>query len=94
MKKRKKNLSLDKKIGTRHRRISVHVIARASRDEITEVRIEGADPVYRVRVTAAPERGKANKAVIILLSEHLNIAKSRITIIAGQSDRHKIVEIE
>jgi uncharacterized protein len=46
-----------------------------------------------VRVTAAPEKGKANKAVIAMLAKRLKLAKSRLTITAGAADRHKTVAI-
>ena len=46
-----------------------------------------------VRVTVAPERGKANKAVIATLANSLKLAKSRFTICAGLAERNKIVAI-
>ena len=47
----------------------------------------------RVKITAAPEQGKANTAVINLLSDKLRIAKSAIEIIRGHSSRNKVVVI-
>jgi len=46
-----------------------------------------------VRVTAAPESGKANKAVIATLANSLKLAKSRLTISAGHAGRNKVVAI-
>jgi uncharacterized protein len=46
-----------------------------------------------VRVTAAPEKGKANKAVIAMLAKSLHVAKSRLAITAGTAERHKTVTI-
>ena len=46
-----------------------------------------------VRVTVAPEKGKANEAVIAILAKSLKLAKSRLTITAGLADRNKIVAI-
>jgi uncharacterized protein (TIGR00251 family) len=46
-----------------------------------------------VRVTTPPEKGKANKAVIETLGRALGIAKSRLSIEAGDTDRNKIISI-
>lgn len=48
----------------------------------------------KVAVTAAPERGKANDAIIELLSEALGCAAGRITLITGASSRGKRFAIE
>jgi uncharacterized protein (TIGR00251 family) len=47
----------------------------------------------RVKITAAPEQGKANAALVDLLSDKLKIAKSAIEIIRGHSSRNKVVVI-
>ena len=46
-----------------------------------------------VRVTAAPEGGKANDAVVALLAKRLGVAKGRVSIVRGQKSPHKTVEI-
>ena len=46
-----------------------------------------------VRVTVAPEKGKANEAVIATLAKSLKLAKSRLTITGGLADRNKTVAI-
>ena len=46
-----------------------------------------------VRVSAAPEKGKANRAVIATLAKRLKLAKSRLAITGGLADRTKIVAI-
>ena len=51
------------------------------------------DRTLKVQVTAIPEKGKANKALIALLSKHWKISKSAITIIRGETSRTKILEI-
>jgi uncharacterized protein len=50
-------------------------------------------PALVIRVTAAPEKGKANKAVIATLAKSLKLAKSRLTITAGLADRNKTIAI-
>lgn len=48
---------------------------------------------YEVKVTVPPEKGKANKKVIELLSGFLKIPKSKITLLSGETYREKIFEI-
>lgn len=46
-----------------------------------------------MRVTAAPERGRANDAVLALLSETLSVPRARVSIVSGHAARDKIVEL-
>ena len=47
------------------------------------------DGMLKVSVTQAPEKGKANKAIIVLLSKALNLRKSQIELIAGETSQQK-----
>jgi len=44
----------------------------------------------KLEVSAAPEKGRANSAVIRLLSEFLGIRRDRVEIVAGASSQDKI----
>jgi hypothetical protein len=55
-----------------------------------EVASDGSVKVY---VTAPPESGRANDAVIALLSKRLGVPKSAIAIIRGQKSRDKVLRI-
>ena len=57
-----------------------------------EIKVISNDTL-EVRVTAVPEKGKANKAVIDLLSKHYKIPKSAVTILRGESSKEKLIEI-
>jgi uncharacterized protein YggU (UPF0235/DUF167 family) len=48
---------------------------------------------WKVRVTAAPEDGRANDAVLRLLAEVLAVPRGALTLISGHSGRDKIVEL-
>ena len=48
----------------------------------------------RIRVTAPPEGGKANEAIIGLLASTLGIKRSRITITTGLTSALKTIELE
>ncbi len=49
---------------------------------------------WKVRVAAAPERGKANEAVLTLLADTLAVPRSNVTLVSGGGSRDKIVELE
>ena len=48
----------------------------------------------KATVTVVPEKGKANKELIALLAKTLKIAKSKITLISGETDHFKKIYIE
>jgi uncharacterized protein len=48
---------------------------------------------WKVRVTAPPEDGKANDAVLRLLAERLRIPGGSVTLVSGPASRDKIVEL-
>jgi hypothetical protein len=48
---------------------------------------------WKVRVTAAPERGAANAAVARLLAETLAVRRRDVSLVSGHGTRDKIVEI-
>ncbi len=47
------------------------------------------DGMLRVAVTAAPEKGKANKANVAVLSNSLETPKSSIELVAGEASPQK-----
>jgi len=49
---------------------------------------------WKVRVTAAPEAGKANDAVLELLARTLDLPRSRFALVSGHSSREKIVVLD
>lgn len=50
--------------------------------------------VAKARVTAAPEKGKANAALIKLTAESLGVAKTSVTLVSGETARRKNLRIE
>lgn len=46
-----------------------------------------------VYLTDQPEKGKANKKLIAILSDYYNVSKSQITILRGQKSKEKLVDI-
>ena len=68
--------------------IAVRVTPRASRARVT---VE--EGLIRVYVTVVPEDGKANRAVQEALAKALGLAKSRLTLIRGQTARDKVFRV-
>jgi uncharacterized protein len=48
---------------------------------------------WKVRVSAAPERGKANEAVLDQLAAVLDIARVDVELVAGHRSRDKVVVV-
>ena len=70
--------------------LDIRVQPRASRNSV-EIAEDGT---IRVRVTVPPARGKANEAVVRLLSKNLGIPKSTVRITRGYTSRNKVVQFE
>jgi uncharacterized protein (TIGR00251 family) len=47
----------------------------------------------KLAVAAAPEKGKANKAVIDFLAEALGVRKADVTVVAGETSRDKRIRV-
>lgn len=69
--------------------LNIKVTPRASKNEVIKLDNEN----YRVRLTAAPVDGKANIALIKLLSDYFNVAKNRISIVKGDRGKIKLIKI-
>ncbi len=68
---------------------NIRVTPHAKQNKVIE-----SDGVLRVYTTVAPENGRANSAVIELLSDYLDVPKSRIKILKGLTGRNKIVTVD
>lgn len=75
-------------------RVTLRVTPKASRNAVTGL-ADTADgrKALKVAVTAVPEDGKANEAVIKLLSKLWHVPKSSIAVVAGHTDRNKILHV-
>jgi hypothetical protein len=70
-------------------RLAIKVVPGASRSELCG----WLGDMLKVRISAAPEKGKANVAVVALLADRLGISKKSLTIVSGKSSQQKLVEI-
>ena len=67
--------------------IKVRAAPGASRDRLMGL----LGDAVKVAVTVAPEKGKANKAILILLAEALSVPPGDLEVIAGNTSRDKRV---
>ena len=70
--------------------LAVRVQPKARRNEI----VEQPDGSFRVRVTAAPAGGEANRAVIALLADAFGVAPSQVALVHGATSRDKLFRIQ
>ena|SRR6266513_2875069 len=76
-------------------RFSVRLTPRGRRDSIDGWMARADGKRYlKVRVSAPPEDGKANKALVALLAKHFDVAKSAVRLVVGDTTRLKLIEIE
>lgn len=71
-------------------RFPVRVQPRASRNALVGVE-EGA---LRIRLTAPPVEGEANRALVRFLAEALGLRPAQVRLVAGGRSRRKWVEVE
>jgi len=69
--------------------VEIYVQPRASRNEIAGMH-EGR---YKVRLTAPPVEGEANKECIRFLAKRLNVPRSSVSIVQGLKSRSKTLLI-
>jgi len=70
--------------------IQVKVVPRSSRTEIAGK----TDGVYRIKLTAPPVEGKANKALVNFLAKKTGLPKRKFQIISGEHSRNKTIRIQ
>ena len=70
--------------------INVRVQPKAASNQVAGYRGDS----LRLRVTAPPEAGKANAAVVSLLAQRLGVARSRVRIVRGHASRDKLVAVD
>lgn len=64
------------------------------KSRVAGIRASRAEGTVRIRVTAAPEDGRANRAVLELLRERLSLPRAALRIVGGEASRAKWIEID
>lgn len=73
--------------------ITARVTPKASRDAVVGVMPTPEGFALKISVTAPPDKGKANTAVVLLLAKSFGVAKSSVTLMAGETDRRKVLRV-
>lgn len=75
--------------------LDVRATPKASRDEVTGF-APAADGSLSlaVKVTAPPDKGKANEAVARAIAKASGIPKSAIELVSGETDRNKVFAVK
>lgn len=70
-------------------KIIVKVKPNAKEEKVVQI----SDGEYAVWVKAPPKEGKANDAIVAVLSDYFSVPKSRITILKGATSRLKVIDV-
>jgi uncharacterized protein (TIGR00251 family) len=70
--------------------LAVRVTPRARKNEIVGL----VGEAIKVKLAAPPVEGAANAALCAFLAEQLGVRKSAVTLVAGQTSRHKVVRVD
>jgi len=68
----------------------IKVLTCSSRNEVVG---EMTDGTLKIKLTASPVDGKANEALIKLLTKHFSVPKNKIKIVSGLTSKNKTIEI-
>ena len=71
--------------------IDLKVIPKSSKNEVAGLLDNGA---LKLKITAAPEKGKANAAICAFLAEEFGVPKKNVRIVRGETSPMKQVVVE
>ncbi len=69
--------------------LQLKIIPNSSRSMI----VGWMDHLLKIKVTAQPEKGKANKEVVTLVAKCLGLPKKDVSIVAGKTSQLKTIQI-
>lgn len=70
-------------------RIYAIVNPKSSKNEIIKI----SEGEYKIKLTAPPVDGEANKMLVKVLADYFGVPKSAVSIVGGKSARVKMVEV-
>ena len=76
-------------------KIAVKVTPNSMQDLVKEGGVNAyGNRVLKIKTTASPEDGKANVAVIKIVSEYFKVKRGDVKILSGETARLKILEVD
>lgn len=73
--------------------VVVKASAKENRVDPPSLNSYGAAKEFRISVKEPAKEGRANEAIVRLLTKHFNVSKSRINIVLGLKSKKKVIEI-
>ncbi len=73
--------------------LKIKVLPNAPKTELKNVLKMGDEEVYKIAVSAPPEKNKANKKLIAFLAKTFNVDLKNVKIISGASSKIKLIKI-
>ena len=70
-------------------RVEVRVVPGAPRNQVAGI----AEGVWRIKIAAPPEGGKANEELIGFLAETLAVPRRQVWLVRGHTARRKVLSI-
>lgn len=70
-------------------KIKVKVIPNAKKQ-----RIEQTNEGFKIYLTVPAQEGRANKNLVEVLAEYFDVKKYNITIVQGETQREKVIQID
>lgn len=72
--------------------LQVRVTPRSAKDVVLGIEaIADGKPHLKVRITANPDKGKANRAIVVFLAKYFRFAKSNIVVVSGSASKFKSI---
>jgi uncharacterized protein (TIGR00251 family) len=78
-----------------HVRVAIRLTPNGGRDAIDGCEIGADGETYlKARVSVPPDKGRANKALIVLLAKAAGVSKTSVSFVSGDTQRKKILRID
>lgn len=74
--------------------LSVKVIPKAQKTEFVEILEDGeGEKVWKIKVAAVPEKGKANAELCLYLAKLFQVPKNAVIVSQGETSQRKIIKM-
>ena len=75
-------------------KLAIKVTTNAKQDHVKEGGVNAfGNRVLKIKTTAVPQDGKANEAVIRIVSDYFKVKRGAVKILSGETARLKILEV-